>query len=451
MRFTKTLISFALILLMFPSFSYPPISVKEEVAKTIVRVRSGNKISTGFFWKDGSSVMTTLHSIGNINSIELFIPKINGWKKASIQKVFKNADLILLKVNGYVSDKFLSQRYTSAPPVDTKAFTVGYYSGSVAYIDRDFDVGLLQGNTLNDLLPAASRQSLISLGFPSLSTSIVYLKGNLLHGFSGAPIVDLNGKLIGIADGGLENGAAGISWCVNSSHISTLENSTEAIPALNNARINVLFASEEYQAGNENAKIIYNGKSFKKVKTRSFEQLDMTGNYSSMDALGLKQLLNLFSQFDYPSFMYDVYLEEQSGATFVVPAGVEISKWNGMLVANDGKISYFIQVVPTQNVQDASVKFELSIMPNYYTNWMSDNNWSYPFPYEGPNNSKVRRRAYVGNAGRHYLFEALAGNPYNFLGVAVVRDHFNFDVNSIVDNSDWAKAALAVQLTTFSN
>ncbi|MGZ5246979.1 MAG: S1 family peptidase [Flavitalea sp.] len=451
MRFTKALIFFSVILLLFPSFSHPPVSIKEEVAKSIVRVRSGNKISTGFFWKNGASVMTTLHSIGNINSIELFIPKINAWKKATIQKVFKSADLILLKVNGYVSDQFLSQRYTASPPVDTKAFTIGYYSGSVAYIDRDFDVGLLQGSTLNDLLPPASRQFLADLGFPSLSTRIVYLKGNLLHGFSGAPIVDLNGKLIGIADGGLENGAAGISWCVNSIHIPTLENSTEGIPNLNNAKINVLFASEEYQPGTDNVSFELNGQRFKKVKTRSFEQLDLTGNYSSMDAVGLNQLLNLFRPFNYPSFTYDVYLEEQSGATFVVPAGSNISKINGMLTASTGKIRYYMQVVQTNNIQAASVQFELAIMPYYYTNWSADAGWTYLYPYPGPNNSSVRRRAYFGNAGRHYLFEALAGNPQYFLGVAVIRDNVIVNPNSIEDNTEWAKAALAVQLTTFSN
>jgi hypothetical protein len=423
--------------------------IKKEIAKTIVRVRSGNKYSTGFFWKDGRTILTTLHSLSSFNDIEVYIPEINNWKKATANKVFKSNDLISLLVSGYTSSNYISQRYNSAPAIDTRVFAIGYNSGNASYIDRDFQVGLLQGNTLNDLLPPSSKQEIRSLGFPSLSTQIIYLKGNLLHGFSGAPVVDMQGLLVGIADGGLENGAAAISWCITSAHISTLENSNESLPHLNQSRINILFAAEEYEnkEGNENV-IEIEGHRFRKMKTRSFSQLDITGKYSSMDALGLTQLLNNFSIYNYSSFRYDIYLDETSGSTIVLPEGNELSSENGLITSGTEKIKFYISIVRTYNIQQSSLSFEAAIMPNYYTFWAADPIWSYAFPYPGPNNSFVRRRAYYGNNGRYYLFEALAGNDKYFLGVAAKRDNV---LMSPYDIEEWAKSAIAIQLTTFTN
>lgn len=425
-------------------------TIKEEVAKTIVRVRSGNKISTGFFWKDGNTVITTLHSLSSVNNIEVYIPLINGWKTAKLKNVYKNGDIISLKISGYSSKNYLTERYFSRPAVDTKVFTVGYNSGNISYIDRDFAVGLVQGNTLNDLLPVSSKQEIKNLGFPSLTTEIIYLKGNLLHGFSGAPIVDMQGKLIGIADGGLENGAAGISWCIYSNQIATLENSTESAPILNQSKINNLFAAEEYENKEDNDEVFVeiNNFKFKKIKTRTFAQLDFTGKFSSYDALGLTQLLNAASTFDYSSFEYDVYLEEKSGATVVLPSGNRLRFENGLIVSGSDKIKYYLTIVKTSNPQESSLEFEGAIMPYYYTNWVSDQMWSYPYPYPGPNNSSVRRRAYFGNNNRNYLFEALAKNSKYFLGVAAKRDNFLMTPN---DTEDWARYAIAIQLSAFTN
>lgn len=446
MRTKKPIIFAVLFLLCVQSFA----SIKDEVAKTIVRVRSGSKYSTGFFWKDGTTVLTTLHSLSSLANIEVYIPSIASWKPAKLKKVYKNGDLISLQVSEYTSVKYIIDRYFSKPSVDAKVFTLGYNSGSTSYIDRDFSVGLSQGSTLDDLLPASSKQEIKNLGFPSIHTEITYLKGNLLHGFSGAPIVDMQGKLIGIADGGLENGAAGISWCINATHIATLESSMESPPALNQSKINTLFASEDYESkeDDDNFYIKLDEFKFKKIKTRTFAQMDLTGKYSSVDALGLTQLLYNLSMFNYPSFEYDIYLEETSGATIVIPSGDILEIEDGMIVSGTEKVKYYLSLVRAMNVQESSLVYEGAIMPYYYTNWMADPMWSYPYPYPGPNNSFVRRRAYFGNNNRNYLFEALAGNSRYFLGVAAKRDNF---LMTQLDYSEWAKYAIAIQLTSFTN
>src|SRR5690349_24388484 len=147
--------------------------VKEDIAKTIVRVRSGLKYSTGFFWKDGTTIVTTLHSISDKSDIEVYLPTISGWKKVTPVRVSKSADLVLLRVADFVSTEFISSRYNAKPQTDTKVFTIGYNAGNVAYQDRDFEVGLIQGNTLKDLLPESAEKEIRDIGFPALTTEII--------------------------------------------------------------------------------------------------------------------------------------------------------------------------------------------------------------------------------------------------------------------------------------
>jgi hypothetical protein len=424
--------------------------VNDQIVKSIVRVHSGSKYSTGFFWKNGSTIVTSLHAISNSNNIEICLSGTTTWKPVSLKKVHKLSDLVLLNVSGYISPNFLTERYFTTPSFQTKCFTIGYNSGSPNYISREFYVGLSEKNTLKSILPNTLWNEVNSWGFLSLSTEVVYIEGQLLHGFSGAPVVDLQGKLIGVADGGLENGAAGISWCINSKYLASIENSNDDLEILNQTAINNLFASEEYE-NNENASeyVQLNEFKFKKIKTRTFAQLDMTGKYSSMDGLGLKQLLYNFSAYNYSSFRYDIYLEENSGATIVIPAGDVLETEDGQIVSGSEKIKLYLYLTNSTDIQNSSLLFEGNIMPNYNISWLADQVWSYQYPYQGPNGSYVRRRAYYGNLGRNYLFEALAAKDKYFLGAAAKRDNLFFMTTN--DYEAWAKYAIAIQLTSFTN
>ncbi|MEC8683010.1 MAG: hypothetical protein VXX80_04950, partial [Bacteroidota bacterium] len=164
--------------------------VKEEISKTIVRVKSGNKYSTGFFYGNGNQIIATLHSIGNPDQIEVFIPSEKSWCSVRLNRISKKSDLVLLNLSECTSPNYLKAENITTSAIDTKVFTVGYYGSNDKYQDRDFTVGLIEGKRLKDLLEPSAEQEIRSLGFPSLETEIVYLKGQLLHGFSGSPIVD---------------------------------------------------------------------------------------------------------------------------------------------------------------------------------------------------------------------------------------------------------------------
>jgi trypsin-like peptidase len=67
---------------------------------------------------------------------------------------------------------------------------------------------------LNDLVPAAPLSILKERRSPNHLINVLNLQGNLLPGHSGAPILDSKGNVVAVANGGLKEGFAGISWAV---------------------------------------------------------------------------------------------------------------------------------------------------------------------------------------------------------------------------------------------
>jgi uncharacterized protein YegP (UPF0339 family) len=434
--------------------------IKEDIAKTIVRVKSGGKVSTGFFWKNGNTILTTFHSIGNPSSIEVYIPITNKWETASIAKTYKNGDLVQLRVQTYTSFDFIKESYNSSPPTDTRAFTIGYNSGNISYQDRNFTVGFLQGNTLKDILPSKAEDEIQKLSFPSLDIQIVYLQGNLLHGFSGSPVVDYNGKLMGVADGGLENGASSISWCIHANVIPTLENSFETISWLTNANSETLFAAEEYTEKSSLDIIQYGKYKLRKIKTREFRNMNQTGGYTSADEMGLNQLLQKMnlSQIPYSNFVYDVYLEENTGATIVLPSGMILTLVGEYLLATSADSQYRFKIriedaVNQTEVQSKSLLFENTI-PDISMPYFLDTRLSFLGPITRLDNTIINRKAFYNTQFNKYFFEAFAVKNGTLLSIAVELSNGcylnNLFLPEFFNKDETAKYNLAVQLTTFS-
>ncbi|MGB5943775.1 MAG: serine protease [Leeuwenhoekiella sp.] len=427
---------------------------KEEVKKTIVRIKSGNKYSTGFFYKKGDQVVTTLHSIADPNAIEIYIPQQGKWCNVKITNVSKSNDLVLLKTNGCMSPNYLSAMLPSRPAVDTKVFTIGYYGNNDKYQDRDFVTGLTEGTRLKDLLHASAKKEIASLGFPSLNTEIVYLKGQLLHGFSGSPIADAQGRLVGISNGGLENGAVGISWCILANALNTLENSQDAFPYGSIGRVKSLFSADAEELGSVS---VGNGQfQFDLMRSRTFAQLNETADYAQYPELGLYQVIQALANegIDYGAFKFDIYVEGYTGATLVIPSGLKLMQEDGIFYATsaDGSISVVVTLSPTQNIQYSSLLFEQALqeLSGIYT-WEQDYRATYSQPFVREDGMIINRKAWYNYQPNSYVFEVVAGKWQTFLGVAAfLNNRFNFQTAEFDDQVTAAKYLLASQLTTFT-
>jgi hypothetical protein len=442
-------------------------SAKDIVSLRVVNVLSGGLRSTGFFWKNSNWIVTTLHSIGNSSDVELAyhdgVPH-----HASVIRVLKKADLVLLQSDENISNEKFQVQTFYLPAVDTRLFTVGYYLDHSGFQSIDLTVGLLEktsregdagitnGNTLGDILDFQLQSAVARLGFPNLAAKIIFLSGQILHGYSGAPVVDRDGNLVGIADGGLENGAAGISWCVTSDYLSQLENSPDQFPS-GNQQINILFAAD---IGKDLGVDVPLGEfNFKKIRTMSFRQIDLTAQYSSTESLGLRQLLTYFSNLNVPyaDFRFDVYTEEHSGYTILVPAGRELTEENGDLTVRDAEnnLAMVYHISTSENIQQSFWDYENSIMQGFGQgqgpSWVNYPAFSYPYPIKGKF-ARAQRLTYVNNGLQQQYVQTISDKGKYFTASSAFANHFLSTGTSTPDQiNTWITFVLAAELTSFSN
>jgi hypothetical protein len=96
---------------------------------------------------------------------------------------------------------------------------------------------------LKDLIPASSLSILKERSSPNHLIKVLNLQGNLLPGHSGAPILDSRGRVLAVANGGLKEGFAGISWAIPYKYIEW-DSDINRLRALARLNPNVLFASD---------------------------------------------------------------------------------------------------------------------------------------------------------------------------------------------------------------
>ncbi|WCT14711.1 S1 family peptidase [Mucilaginibacter jinjuensis] len=454
-----------LVLLAFSSHSQTGI-VKKNASQKIVRIISGDRYSTGFLWKKGNWIVATLHSIGDPDKVIVKYNN-NAFKKAVIRKVLKSADLVLLETGENIAPYFFDNHDVPTPGIDTRLFTVGYYLDNQNYQDVDFEVGLLQANSgntniLKDLLPPAVERSVEKLDFPSTNTQILFLKGHLLHGFSGAPVIDLNGNLLGIADGGLENGAANISWCIKKHYLNQLESSSESFPSGSSSATKILFAAD--YRNDDGIRISLGDFVFRKIKTSTFNELNTTAQYSNEEKTGLGAMYQYMSQFSSKinSMKFDIYSEIKSGYTILVPAGYNLQQKDGRLETTNNqygfKMIYQISKINTENLNQSFLSNQKFLMPEFEGGsgpvWYFNPQASYAKPIFTINN-RVQRMVYNSTKGP-IIVQTIADKQSDATSTYFTASSAYSSYTLTLQNTDaerdiWTVFMLSSYLTTFSN
>ena len=157
---------------------------------------------------------------------------------------------------------------------------------------------------------------------------------------------------------------------------------------------------------------------------------------------------------------FDIYVDSYSGATVVVPAGLQLIA-NGDVATgewSDGEIVYICQVRWTATMEAAfqqSYAFEAMIAPqDDESYWEPDAAWTYTQPYYRPDNCVIMRRgAYQKDLSGYpiaYGYETLATNGTTFLGTAVGHENMSLTEPWTAEFSySWAQAMIAVFLSSF--
>ncbi|MEM1142018.1 MAG: serine protease [Pseudomonadota bacterium] len=452
--------------------------VLQTVADSVVKIETSASAASGFFWRDATTVVTSLHVVDGQDRIVAHRVDRNGRieasSKASVERVLKESDLVLLRLAKKLGGAPL--RENSQPPVVKQRLdAVGFPLNIAGYSNTGVAVRF-GGNQLRSILPP---KVLRSLGeYPSKTVEILNLEGNLVPGLSGAPIVDERGLVVGIVNGGLESGAVGISWGVPAPQLAKLAQSSDrTLPNQRNVR--ELFSADlDVEVGSA---INLGSGRFTKLRTRSFEQLAATAD----DQLGLSQIAMLYSNYNPWSFRYDVYLDTESGATLVLPEGVNVEDVGAFMQASVGnrQIDLRFRVEPVrsanmQGIDQQSILLENALLNPYGDSLLTlDQQWSYlgPVTQQGVT---VRRKAVFQNGyntmlngypvtvSDKYFFETLATNGSHLLLTAAVNHDNSFDMRQLEFTCSynpqyagcyeffesvrvWAQFVLGVQFSTF--
>lgn len=465
------------IMLLLPPFavlSAPSDPVLERASQSLVKIETATSAASGFIWRESSLAVTSLHVVDGHEQISATYVnadgKIVGTSPAVVEKVFQDADLVLLRLKTPLNRSPLVENPVM-PKVKQSLDALGFPLNIAGYSNTEVKIRF-GGNQLRSILPPKVLRKITN--YPDTSLEILNLEGNLVPGLSGAPIIDDDGKVVGIVDGGLENGAIGICWGIPASHLNLLaQSSSRQLPGA--AGLSELF-SADLQAEVEQARTIGNVR-LTKLRSRSFQQLAETAD----DQLGLVQLATGFMAYNFNPylFQYDIYQDMDSGATVVVPEGAELSDEAGFTMAGvgDPRMEMKFRIEPAKGMYDAqskAVQFEqemTEIKNNIQV--VPDPSWSYLQPIQRfgvvINRKALFRNIVDGFQWRpdKYYFETLASNGMSLLAVAAVNNDnspqmlqmesvcsqnmfFGPECRDVLESRRvWAQMVLGVQLASF--
>lgn len=340
----KKLISISLILNFIGLIGlaqFNPDATSKSLVRIMVKGSGTANVCTGFIWEKDEWIITSLHAMKKDGTIQVqYLNKY--WRDAVVVKTLPKCDLVLLKTN--ISEKPLSvpvraiKSYSSNVKFPDKIYAQGYHGGAEGYRTQALEKGHANPETIEYIVVKKESKRLVAnLGVPQKDLPILYLNGSLLPGYSGAPIYNKSGELVGIGDGGLEGGQVNVSWAIPAYFIDDLVNSNTTTLPDNIDQLEMLFSAsvkinvesdnnEEIQQelANTYESYTYGDFEFYKTKTRSFNEMYS----SSIDPENLSYFEEEFStnnlHIDYNQLGFDIYEDVINGVIIAIPEGVGI-------------------------------------------------------------------------------------------------------------------------------
>ncbi len=196
------------------------------------------RIASGFRWREPDQIVTDMHVVVGCRSpvsVLFFVADASGLRQAlreaTVTHVVPTHDLVLLTVKDAPPGPVLS--VAAPPPPGAWLEAWGFPFGVEAPVNTRLQV-MLASNlfpALSTMLDDTAREQLQRLHFPSLDTPVLHLSGPLEPGDSGGPVLNAAGQVVGIGSGGLQQGAASISWAIRADLLADLPRAPDRLPA----------------------------------------------------------------------------------------------------------------------------------------------------------------------------------------------------------------------------
>lgn len=401
---------------------------------------------SGFVWNTANTVVTSLHVVAGCRTVNVRYTVGGGQLRAArLDRALPAADLALLLVDNPVTVRPLTTAF-AAPAAGAELTAWGYPIPVRGLIDTTFRRRVTAGR-LSDLLNTALVKEILGVGMPDVNAEVVLLDGgHLLPGHSGAPLLDREGRVAAIADGGLERGAVQVSWAIPASRLGELAQSTQRTANVG-PRVAELFSAElvtaeETQSFDATVATLRTalptlsrpsyrcgGAVFVHTRTRMLDELRQTAD----DIGGLDLLIRSSNGFVQPNDRFDIYQELRSGATVVIPAGAPITTLEGdgiclATVQVNLQVLFHAEAAPTfAEAQNARARFENRMTVRLGTGWQLNPQWTYTTPIVRFDGLTVLRRAnnQFGPTGlMRNAFETIATKGGLFMVATALRSGY---------------------------
>ncbi len=431
---------------------------RQATAKILVDQAGGGQVTaSGFLFGGKDAVVTCLHVVADAEKIEVVFE--GEVRRAQVHRVLQRADLVSLKLDRPVDREPLGARGGKLA-AGQRLVALGYPLSSPVMRSVDCRVRAVGGSKLSDVVGEPKlRDQIAALGYPALSVPILDLEASLVPGLSGCPILDEDGRLVGIGNGGLEQGFSELVWAVAVSQLDALPGSDDDVPrsAAQRTKVRSLFGAELRAADTRKTIELADG-NFTKMRTRRVQELLA---YTD-DQLGLAQIQQQFQHLSPHRWEFDVYRDIRTGAMFCVPADAVLdSHGDDIAVEMPDSLEFYLRYVSgnsTWDLQAASSQFETDFAGDHY--WVPNPQWSYLAPLNYPSGLSVRRKSFVGMQPSpnpwmqpiydRYLFETFALRDNKLLSVMTINSdlaRLNYDEAFA---TKWGQAVISVQLATFT-
>lgn len=201
----------------------------------VLRIKSSNcaynskgtttNFATGFVYQENGQVVgviTALHAVCGCSTISAEDNSGNDYFSLKVIKADIGNDVALLTSNEIGSKFSEGLEFSSMSPSSFSGKKISMIARPYRVkINRDFD-GQVQNTPttqLNKFVWSEIEQNLKDRGSPKINNSVLNLNIEITPGCSGAPILMNNKQVIGIANGGLDEGRTSICWATPSRNV----------------------------------------------------------------------------------------------------------------------------------------------------------------------------------------------------------------------------------------